>query len=61
MLTYGIIGAVTIAAGLAEKTCRDNGNVTGALAARKFGRFFLLGAGGWILAQWIAGMMALVF
>lgn len=60
MLTYGVIGAIAIVSGLTEKSCRDKGNVTGALAARKFGRFFILGAGGWVLMQWIAGMVALV-
>ncbi|MFD0675299.1 MULTISPECIES: hypothetical protein [unclassified Paenibacillus] len=60
MLTYGICGAIVISSGLIERKARENGNVTGALAAQRFGRFFLIGAGGWIAWEWISGMLALV-
>lgn len=60
MATYGAIGAIVIGSSWIEKRCRDGGNVTGALAAKRFGRWFLAGAGGWITVKWICGMLALV-
>lgn len=60
MLTYGVCGAIVISAGFIEKRCRDGGNVKGALVAKKFGNWFLIGAGGWIAWHLVAGMLALV-
>ncbi|MCM3497662.1 hypothetical protein M4D52_29955 [Paenibacillus lactis] len=60
MVTYGVIVGTVIAAGLVEARCRNGGNVTGALAAQRFGRFFLVGAGLALSWQWIAGMIALL-
>lgn len=60
VLTYGICGAIVISAGFIEKRAREGGNTEVALAAKRFGRWFLLGAGGWVAWEWIAGMMALV-
>ncbi|MGG1600970.1 hypothetical protein [Paenibacillus naphthalenovorans] len=60
MLTYGVCGAIVISAGYIEKKARENGNTEAALAARRFGRWFLIGAGGWITWQWVAGMVALI-
>ncbi|WP_422657351.1 hypothetical protein ACK8P5_16515 [Paenibacillus sp. EC2-1] len=60
MITYGVIVAITISAGLLELSLLNEGNVTSALAAKRFGRFFLLGAGVAVSWQWIAGMIELL-
>lgn len=60
MGTYVIIVGTVVAAGVVEVRCRNGGNVTGALAARKFGQSFLIGAGVALSWQWIAGMIALL-
>ncbi|WP_160045709.1 hypothetical protein [Paenibacillus sp. USDA918EY] len=60
MITYGIIGAVTISAGFLELRLRNTGNAPGAVAAKRFGRFFLLGAGIALSWQWIGAMIGLL-
>ncbi|MED4599848.1 hypothetical protein P9314_03890 [Paenibacillus validus] len=60
MLTYGICGAIVISAGFIEKRAREAGNAEAALSAKRFGWWFLVGAGGWIAWQWVAVMVALV-
>ncbi|WP_440961247.1 hypothetical protein ACN6KS_02380 [Paenibacillus nitricinens] len=57
MVTYGAIVIVTLGSVLVEKRCRTAGNTNGALAARRFGRMFLLVTGGLIAAEWIIAMM----
>ena len=60
MGTYVIIVGTVVAAGVIEVRCRNGGNVTGALAARKFGQSFLISAGIALTWQWIAGMISLL-
>ncbi|MEK5641949.1 hypothetical protein BK138_08465 [Paenibacillus rhizosphaerae] len=60
MATYGIIVGTYIVTAMIEARCRNGGDPIGALAARRFGRFFLLGAGLALSWQWIAGMVELL-
>lgn len=60
MITYGIIVGTVVVAGMIEVRCRNEGNVTAALAAKRFGQFFLIGAGATLTWLWIAGMIELL-
>ncbi|WP_144376706.1 hypothetical protein [Paenibacillus sp. FSL A5-0031] len=60
MMTYVTIGAIVITTTLLEKRSRDAGNTDGALTARRFGRYFLLGSGAMIAYEWVSGMLALM-
>ncbi|CAH1194665.1 hypothetical protein PAECIP111892_01792 [Paenibacillus auburnensis] len=60
MITYGLIGIISIGSVLVEKRCRMAGNTNGALAARRFGRMFLLAAGGLIAIEYVRAMLALL-
>jgi len=60
MVTYGVIVGTVAVAGIVEARCRNEGNVTGALAAKRFGQFFLIGAGATLTWMWIAGMIELL-
>lgn len=60
MMTFGSIATIVFGAVMVEKRCRDAGNVDGALTARKFGRLFVLGAGGMLVLEWIRAMIGLL-
>lgn len=60
MVTYGVIVGTVVVAGIVETRCRNEGNIIGATAARKFGQFFLVGTGLALSWQWIASMIELL-
>lgn len=60
MFTFISIGGVVIGGALLEKRLSNGGNVSGAKTVKTFTKFFLIGAGGWIVWEWVAGMVALV-
>ncbi|MFC5650922.1 hypothetical protein ACFPYJ_17740 [Paenibacillus solisilvae] len=60
MITYVTIGAIVITTSLLEKRSREAGNTDGALAARRFGRYFLLATSAWITYEWIHGILTLL-
>ncbi|WP_339192027.1 hypothetical protein NST68_21325 [Paenibacillus sp. FSL E2-0230] len=60
MITYGAIVIITLGSVLVEKRCRTVGDVNGALAARRFGRLFLIVTGGLIALEFVQAMLAFV-
>ncbi|MFD1957147.1 hypothetical protein ACFSL6_24005 [Paenibacillus thailandensis] len=60
MATFGSIGIIVLGAVLVEKRCREAGNTDGALAAKRFGRYFLVGAGGMVAYEWMHGLLTLL-
>lgn len=60
MALYGIIVGTYLVSVVVEARCMNRGNETGALAAQRFGRFFIIGAGLALSWQWVGGMIALL-
>ncbi|WP_160045675.1 hypothetical protein [Paenibacillus sp. USDA918EY] len=60
MATYGIIVSTYIVTAMIEARCKNGGDPLGAMAARRFGRIFLLSVGLALSWQWIAGMIDLL-
>ncbi|MNW22638.1 hypothetical protein D3C71_2242540 [compost metagenome] len=60
MLTFVSIGGVALGAAILERRFQNEGNVRAADQAKWFGRFFLIGSGGYVVYCWIVAAVALI-
>lgn len=60
LLGVVLIGSIVIGSSLLEKRFETVGNISAAKTARSFTKFFLIGAGCFVVYSWIGAAMHLV-
>lgn len=59
-MTMGCVGGIVCGCVWLEGRFAAQGNMQGSKAAKAFSRFFLIGAGSYLVYGWVLGMVALL-